>query len=147
MTNIIRCYTLFNITKTGIRQRGKIPDDVQVDKFIKQRNSQNNFDTLLQVISLRSQPEVFKDPIFRNIDLKELNFGFIYESTKEMCDVWYFDFEVHHPSVFNDGINQFGNLYKDCNNIPMMKVEKEHTMLSNFLDISPELQNIYFEFV
>ena len=147
MTNIIRCYTLFNITKTGVRQRGKIPDDVQVDKFIKQRNSQNNFDTLLQVISLRSQPEVFKDPMSLRNNLKDLKFGFIYESTNEFCDVWYFDFEVHHPSVFGDEIDSFGNLYKDCTNIPMMKVEKEHSMLSNFLDISPELKNVYFEFV
>jgi len=145
MSTIIRCYTLFNITKTGVRQRGKIPDNINVEHFVKQRNSQANFDTVLQVISLRSQPEVVKDPINKLVNLKEYKFGFIYESDVELSKVWYFDFEVHHHSVFNDDIDNFGSLYRDCNNIPMMKVENEHNLITNFLDISPELKNIYFE--
>lgn len=145
MPQIIRCQTLFNVQKTGIRQRSKVPDNVQMDDYIYQRNTQANLDTILQIISLRSQPELIKEPIkfFKNI--KNTEFGFMYEVNEENTNVWVFDFEVQHISVFDDGINKFGYLYRDCDKIPMIKCKHEHTDLSNFLDVSHELRNIFFE--
>lgn len=145
MSQIITCYTLFNVEKTGIRQRSKIPENIKQDEFIYKRNTQANLDTILQIISLRSQPELIKDPykIYKNI--KTSKFGFMYEINEESTNIWSFKFEVQHASVFHNGIDQFGYLYHDCDKIPMIKSKFEHIDLSNFLDVSPELRNIYFE--
>jgi len=145
MSQIITCYTLFNVEKTGIRQRSKIPDNVKQDEFIYKRNTQANLDTILQIISLRSQPELIKDPykLYKNIKTSE--FGFMYEINEESTNVWTFNFEVQHASVFDNGVDKFGYLYQDCDRIPMIKCKHEHIDLSNFLDVSPELRNIYFE--
>ena len=65
MMQKIRCYTLFNITKTGITNRrnsSKLGPDKDKE-WEKLRNTQCNFDTLIQVISLRSQPENITDPV------------------------------------------------------------------------------------
>ena len=144
MSHRIKCYTLFDITHTGVRQRNKIPEGVDTQKFIYQRNTQNNLDTLLQVISLRSQPEILQNPTMSKYNLEELDyFGFMY--TGENVLVWMFEFEVHHSSVFNDGIEEFGHLYNDCDGIPMIKCNTEYDKLTNFLDINTETKNIYFK--
>ena len=145
MSQIITCYTLFDCTKTGVRQRSKIPDNLPADNYIYKRNTQANLDTILQIISLRSQPELIRDPIKIIKKIKTTEFGFMYEINEESCNVWFFDFEVQHASVFNNNVDLFGHLFNDCDKIPMIKCKDEHPDLSNFLDISPELRNIYFE--
>lgn len=143
MSHRIKCYTLFDITQTGIRQRSRIPEGVDSDKFIYQRNTQNNLDTLLQIISLRSQPELLESPSIQKLNLEEIDyFGFMYSD--EQVSVWSFIFEVHHSSVFNNGIHEFGYLYYDCDGIPMIKCNTEYDKLTNFLDINPETKNIHF---
>lgn len=143
MSHRITCYTLFDITQTGIRQRNRPPEGVDEKKFIYQRNTQNNLDTLLQVISLRSQPELLNNPIIKKVNLSECEyFGFLYSD--EDVNVWSFDFEVQHSSVFMNGIIEFGYLYEDCDSIPMIKCGTEYNKLTNFLDINPETKNIHF---
>jgi hypothetical protein len=145
MSNRIKCYTLFDITKTGIRQRSKVPEGVDEDKFIYQRNTQVNLDTILQVISLRSQPELVSDITKFLINLEEFGeFGFMYQQEDELCNCWEFVFEVQHHNVF-DNDELFGNLYRDCDNIPMIKVGTEFNKVINLLDSSPEFKNIHFE--
>lgn len=149
MSKRIQCYTLFDITKTGVRQRSKIPENMQTESFIVQRNTQVNLDTILQVIGLRSQPEAISDPLKKTIDINtESNrFGFFYKIGVEKTFVWSFQFNVQHESVFDDGYDVFGHLYNDCHNIPMIKSNNTHEKLINLLDTSPEFCNIYFEFV
>lgn len=139
----IRCHTLFDITQTGVLNRSK-PTEDNVDVWIKRRNTQCNFDTILQVISLRSQPEVVKSPV--QIMMNETSyemFGFLYNQEEVSC--WNFEFEVHHSSVFENGIVELGALYKDCEGVPMILCDNQHPMCPKFLDITPELKNIYFE--
>lgn len=139
----IRCYTLFDITHTGVLNRSK-PTEENVEAWIKRRNTQCNFDTLLQVISLRSQPEVIKYPIECELTESCLEyFGFLY--TIEPVKYWKFEFEVQHASVFENGIVSLGALYVDCEGVPMLLTENLHTMCPKFLDTSPELKNINFE--
>lgn len=139
----IRCYTLFDITRTGVLNRSNpVGDDIA--SWIKQRNTQCNFDTILQVISLRSQPEGVNIPT--SIELTDANadvFGFLYGIEK--VNLWKFEFEVQHSSVFENGIIPLGALYKDCEGVPMIICENQHSLCPKFLDISPELKNIYFE--
>lgn len=146
MSYRIRCYTLFNITQTGVANRSK-PNQDDIEAWIEKRNTQCNFDTLLQVISLRSQPEIVKAPTMTSItpEIKG-NYGFLYEfQESDVC--WKFDFEVQHPSVFEDGITTFGYLYNDCQGVPMISCKDQHENMPNFLNITAELKNIYFEVV
>lgn len=139
----IKCYTLFDITQTGVLNRSK-PTGDDVESWIKRRNTQCNFDTILQVISLRSQPEVVKTP--QGIEMTESVydlFGFLY--SKENVNCWIFEFEVQHSSVFENGIISLGALYKDCEGVPMIICDHQHSLCPKFLDTSPELKNIYFE--
>ena len=62
MSYIITCYTLFDITQTNVPNRQRPEVDKDVDEWRYKRNTQSNFDTIQQVISLRSQPEVLRKP-------------------------------------------------------------------------------------
>jgi hypothetical protein len=140
----IRCYTLFDITKTGVTNRR---NSTNLDpKWQKQRNTQCNFDTILQVASLRSQPENVTDPVLSTVIFSEFDkFGFLFENETEPHPCWSFDFTVNFHSVFDDGIHEFGHLYADCDGVPMIPIGTEWDKLPTFIDASPELRNIYFE--
>ena len=111
------------------------------------RNTQCNFDTIQQAISLRSQPEVVRFPERIDIRFNEFTeFGFLFEQLEnESYPCWSFDFTVQHPSVFYDGVNELGSLYRDCDQVPMIKCHTEWKQLPAFLDSSDELRNIYFK--
>lgn len=147
MRTVIRCYTLFDVTNTGILNK-RTPINLVSDKtneWEQNRNRQNNFDTIIQVISLRTQPEDITKPVLKEVDFKNNNsFGFLFEQ-EENQPVWSFEFSINYAGVYNDGIDELGYLYQDCDGVPMLKVGTEWEKLPNFLDTSPELRNIYFE--
>lgn len=122
------------------------PNDIDIDSWIQKRNTQCNLDTILQVISLRSQPEVTKIPHRFDMTLTDISkFGFLYGLDENLPNYCYmFEFEVQHPSVFENGVKPLGALYKDCEGVPMI-VCREQIKTVPFLNISEELQNIYFE--
>jgi hypothetical protein len=111
------------------------------------RNTQSNFDTVQQAISLRSQPEIVRIPEKTMIRFDEFTeFGFLFTQFEdETYPCWSFDFAVQHPSVFYDGVNELGALYSDCDRVPMIKCSTEWGNLPAFLDSSDELRNIYFK--
>ena len=47
--------------------------------------------------------------------------------------------------MFDDGINELGYLFNDCQDVPMIKIGDELSQLSEMLDTTPELKNIHFE--
>jgi len=144
MSYTITCYTLFDITQTNVLNRHRPDMD---NEWHYKRNTQSNFDTVQQAISLRSQPEVVRIPektMIRFDEFKE--FGFLFSQFEdETYPCWSFDFMVHHPSVFYDGVNELGALYSDCDRVPMIKCVTEWGHLPLFLDSSDELRNIYFK--
>lgn len=146
MSCYITCYTLFDITKTGVLNRSKPAEDEDFNEWQYKRNTQINFDTILQAISLRSQPEITKYPKKIEISFNDFeNFGFLFNQENiEKVPCWKFEFSIQHSSVFNDGINQLGALYNDCDQIPMILCGYEFNKLPTFLDCTPELKNIYF---
>jgi hypothetical protein len=76
------------------------------------------------------------------------DFGFLYQQQEnELYNCWSFDFSIQHASVFNDGDNELGALYSDCDTVPMIKTETIWDKLPSFLDTSAELRNIYFKVV
>jgi len=147
-TTKIRCYTLFDITQTGITNRRNNSSNTKPIQWERDRNTQCNLDTIIQVISLRSQPENITKPEQGIIIFDETNqFGFLFEQDEEAHSYWSFDFTVSYQGVYNDGISEFGHIYGDCDNVPMIKVGSEWSKLPEFLDTSPELKNIYFEVI
>lgn len=147
MSFTITCYTLFDITSTGVVNRHRPVEDEDVDNWLYKRNTQCNFDTVLQAISLRSQPEIVRKPEKTQIRFDEFTeFGFLFQQQDdEIYNCWSFDFTIQHPSVFNDGITELGALYNDCDTVPMIKTQTVWDKLPSFLDTSTELRNIYFE--
>jgi hypothetical protein len=147
MSHRIACYTLFDITQTGVMNRSK-PNEGDIQDWIHRRNTQCNFDTILQVISMRSQPEIVKLAIKTEMTEQEYNmFGFLYQSGDQPNYCWKFEFEVQHSSVFENGIISLGALYKDCEGVPMLVCKDQVADTPAFLNITEELRNIYFEVV
>ena len=143
----IKCYVLFDITSTGVINRTKPGMDVNSSEWLLKRNTQCNFDTLIQAISLRSQPEVVGYPTKTSVQFDKFDkFGFLFEQDEE-CPCWTFEFDIQHPSVFDDGISELGSLYKDCDTVPMIKCGTEWDKLPAFPDATDELRNIYFEVI
>ena len=147
----IKCYTLYDITQTNVNFRKKNTEIVPVDEM-KKRSQQSNFETILQIINMRSQPEEISESELTVInidDLKDFNFGYLYEKsynkTINKINVWSFTFSVDHADVFNNGINDLGSLSDDCNQVPMILRLEETFKLSNQMTISDEQRNIYFE--
>ena len=96
--------------------------------------------------------ETLKGPAFEPIFIRNFdeftNFGFLFQHQEdENYDCWTFDFNIQHTSVFNDGINELGALYSDCDTVPMIKTDTAWNKLPAFLDTSDELKNIYFKVV
>ena len=139
MSYRIRCNTLFDITNTGITNRSKPDPSIPNDTWLYKRNTQCNFDTILQIISLRSQPEIVRYP--EKIHSSNNIFGSQYNSIY----YWSFDFEVHHESVFDNDMQELGAVYQDCVGVPMIISNTCLENMTGFLDISPELKNIHFE--
>ena len=149
MSYKITCYTLFDITPTGVMNRHRPAEEEQIPTWLHKRNTQCNFDTVVQAVSLRSQPEISRMPERIQIRFDEFtDFGFLFEQDEnEVYDCWSFDFDIQHTSVFDDGINELGALYTDCDNVPMIKTDTAWNKLPAFLDTSNELRNIYFKAV
>ena len=147
MSFTITCYTLFDITQTNVLNRHRPEEGQELSQWLHKRNTQCNFDTVQQAISLRSQPDVIRKPLKQNIRFDEFTeFGFLFEQEEDNTyPCWSFDFTVQHHSVFADGIGELGALYKDCHGIPMIKCGTEWDKLLGSLDTTDELRNIYFK--
>jgi hypothetical protein len=144
MSHRIVCYTLFDITKTGVLNRARPSNDVTDNNdWFRKRNTQCNFDTILQVISLRAQPDVTKDPQLKLMDIDDSDY-FGYALKGKDIPVWTFDFEIQHSSVFEDGIEELGALYKDCEGVPMIRCDSQWVNAGDRLDVTSETRNIYF---
>lgn len=139
----IRCITLFDITKTNVSQRRR---DLELNLFNdhkKARNQQSNFETILQIISLRSQPEDITEPVKQKItpNLWGKNYNFKKTSHNE----WTFTFTINHSSVFKDLNDDLGKLKKDCDGVPMILELEEYPHVFKSLNISDNYKNIHFE--
>jgi hypothetical protein len=146
MSYRLSCHTLFDITQTGVINRNKPGVDEDMKIWLYRRNTQCNLDTILQAISLRSQPEIQGPPQkLLSVKASTLNFGEMVAKKGRSFDLWTFEFDIQHPSVFDDGISELGSLYHDCDQVPMILTDTVWGTLPDHLDTSPELRNIYFK--
>ena len=129
------CRTYFDITATGITghfKMSKVPFKDRAGQEItdektwnRARNQQRNWETLTQLISMRTQ---------------------LFKITEPTCNKkqWHFEFETESAGVFDSGNDSVGLLVRDAAGVPML------VNLDNYPNIAPLLvatgpeQNIFF---
>jgi len=134
----IQCRTIFDCQATGVTghfRPSQLPFQDRAGQDIRNqtewnrsRNQQRNWETLLQIISLRTQPTVLATPVFRD-------------------QVWQFEFETATDGVYSatGQINDLGLLYQDCGNVPMIGDVGNAAHLTPVLLTQGADQNIWFE--
>jgi hypothetical protein len=131
----IRCSTQFDITETGVRNNYKSARMPFADlsgsmihnehDWHKARNQQRNWETMNQIISLRTFPENISSPVKEN-------------------EAWHFFFEIEHIDTVDTIDTPLGLLLQDCVGVPMMLGLDEHQELLPVLTITGPMKNIWF---
>lgn len=132
----ILCRTLFDCTATGVTGHMRTNDfpfkdaaGQTVDNALawnRSRNQQRNYETLIQLISLRTQPINVTD-------------------TDQNQQYWQFSFETENESVYGSGTDAFENLLQDCAGVPMVTNLGEQQSLNAVIETAGPRQNIWFE--
>ena len=114
----IECYTLFDVTATGINGHVKAAQFPYVSRngltmgdpaaLTRARNQQRNFDTLLQLIGLRTQMFNVSDPTVHTSG----PFG--------NQHTWHFDFEIEPQAQWLVDGDEFWVLKQDSDSSPMI---------------------------
>lgn len=140
MTIRIKCTTRFDITETGIRNRVFRPNMPFQDKtgrtittqveWQQAKNQQANWETVNQVISLRTLPERISTP-----------------TVDTAAAVWSFEFDVVDPGSITYNNNPVGYLINDCNSVPMIIGLGESTDNVAFLVGQGTNTNIWFDVI
>jgi hypothetical protein len=132
----IQCRCLFDITATGVTghfKSSRIPFCDRAGQSIlneadwnRSRNQQRNWETLTQLISLRTQV----------IDLT---------NPKKINGVWEFEFATETADVYGTAEDPVGILKTDVVGVPMLLIHTNNTIKSDKLAIQGPNQNIWFE--
>lgn len=132
----IQCRTIFNITETGITGHYKpqqIPFSdraghriVDQPSWNRARNQQRNFETIMQLLQLRTQIFDVSTPVNNS------NF-------------WTFCFDVEFEGIYQQGQDMFGILKQDCEGVPMLTGLDEKFVSNLFLTTDGSQQNIWFQ--
>lgn len=130
------CYTTFDITATGVvghYKNTKIPFNDRTGQLItdvtswnNSRNQQRNWETLTQLISLRTQIFDLTDPI-------------------KSSNKWSFEFEVETPGIFGSDEDPVAVLKTDAEGTPMIDITNTQSESLIVLVTSGAEQNIWFE--
>ena len=122
----IQCRTLFDITATGVTghcKPSRMPFKDQagctitdISDWNRSRNQQRNWETLTQLISLRTQLTDLTMPVKND-------------------DLWQFEFEVDNDNLFLNNNDSLAVLKADCAGVPML------TGLNESADIESVLVN------
>lgn len=136
MTCQIKCKTLFDITATGVRSNyssSRIPFKDETGKVIssqdlwqRSRNQQRNWETVNQIISLRTLPYDITDPC------------------KSPDGCWEFEFTIDSIEAISTTTNVVGALLHDANGVPMILGLDETLTNSHVLCPFANDTNIWF---
>jgi hypothetical protein len=127
MSPLITCLTLIDISNTGVTKG-------QSDA----RDQQRNWESVVQVLSLKTQPLIIRPPVcFQNEDLEFLNFGEFYQGHK---NVWAFQFRGERDDFYT--IDQ---LEEDFDLIPIiLGLDETARFMLPIFHTGGTLKNIYF---
>jgi hypothetical protein len=130
-------YTLVDITNTGIIKYS-VADEHQ-------RNQQRNWETVVQLLGLRTQLLRIKPTGILHKDLNSYNFGSNYTGEHK---IWVFEFDVEFQDIYKVGNNDFQILIDDFTQIPIITNLDETSSFSLPIFYSSETdKNIYFNFL
>ena len=130
----IYCYTLADITPTNI---------VQIkDSNSSEYNQMQNYNMLLQTISLRSQPIKPSVVVYKNVDLSNYEFG---EKYRGLHTVWLLSFFNEHLHIWKDGDNNLALLENDVNGVAFIgDLQNTQDFNTNIFEAFNN-RNIYFK--
>jgi hypothetical protein len=128
----IQCQTLFDITATGVTghiKPSRMPfwdhagtKITDTESWNRSRNQQRNWETVTQLISLRTQVNELTDP-------------------KKNIDRWSFEFAVDNENLFYNNGDPLAVLKEDCTGVPMLTGLNESAIDTVFLAVG---KNIWF---
>lgn len=129
-------YTLVDITNTNVNQSREL---------IVQSDQQQNLNTLIQSIGLRSQPIDPEISVLMTQDIVNYEFGIEYQG---LHTVWRLDFSIEHNDVFNKNGNKTFHLLNDCDGVAIYTNLEETVELKtkSFETISTKVVNLYFKY-
>ena len=133
----VRCRTTFDITVTGVRggfNANRLPFTDLAGSLIKDesgwhhaRNQQRNWETVNQLISLRTLPHSITDS--RLVDVSDVA-------------IWEFDFTLDQDTALARGDDIFGSIRIDCRGVPMIVNLSESPGQIPILEVD---RNIWFQ--
>jgi hypothetical protein len=133
----IQCRTLFDCTRTGVTgafRASEIPYQDRAGQPVhnhehwhRSRNQQRNYETLLQIFGLRTQPQEITQPAL--ID-----------------GMWQFSFVSESEGVFDmhNNPDPLAGLLVDCEGVPMVTGLGEQPDIISVLTTQGDQQNIWF---
>ena len=133
----VLCRTLFDCTFTGVTghfRESQLPLTTKTGLVIqtqadwnRARNQHRNWESLVQVISLRTQPMNMMHPVKNK-------------------DGWNFEFEVEAEGVLSSSFDSddLAGLVADCEGVPMVTGLEEADVVTATLHASGANQNIWF---
>lgn len=127
MSPLITCMTLIDITETGV-----------IKGAGQQRDQQRNWETVLQLLGLKTQPLIVQSPVcFVNENLEYFEFGEFYNGTQH---VWAFQFRGERDDFYT--IEQ---LEEDFEQTPIvLGLEETARFMLPIFHSYGTLKNIYF---
>ena len=127
-------FTLVDITPTGVVTFSQ-PNELK-------RNQQRNWETVQQILSLRTQPTIMETNDFVD-DVIGYNFGINYTGEHK---IWTFKFGVDYADIYQEGPDKFGLVKYDFKITPMILGLTE-TILPELAVFTPKgpWNNIYFK--
>jgi hypothetical protein len=128
-------YSLVDITATGVIRSN------QLDSL--ERNQQRNWETVIQCLGLRTQPQYIRPPVSSTVSLKNFEFGDFYSGEQQIW-VWYWNIE--REGVYDLNNKELGGLQADFEQVPIITglTETAKFMLPIFYPYGT-IKNIYFK--
>ena len=134
------CQTLFDITATGVvghyKSSGTPFRDranqaiIDQSSWNRSRNQQRNWETITQILSLRTQLFELTNPILDRTGTR-----------------WMFEFETDRDGTFGSDSDPVEVLRADSDGVPMLKDLDNHPDIEPFLITSGPRQNIWFALI
>ncbi len=129
-----RGYSLIDITKTDVTK--------YTPELERMRNKHRNWETVIQVLGLRSQIMNINIGKTQTVDLANYDFGQQYSGKHR---VWFFEFEVEFDNLYLKDKDPYGILKNDFSNTPIILGldETAQPLMPLFYTDGPS-KNIYF---
>ena len=129
-----RGYSLVDITKTDVTK--------YTPELERMRNKQRNWETVMQVLGLRSQIMGIRQLKTETVDLSGYQFGDSYAGKHR---VWTFEFEVEFENLYLEDHDPYGILKNDFAHTPViMGLDETATPPVPLFYTDGSSKNIYF---